>query len=136
MIEPDTRKAIYELHQRGMGIRELSRRLKVSRNTVRAIISQKGKVPVSARADAIHIDLELLKKLYEDCKGYKQRMHEKSEYAYGDVEDQDKQLLESLAWHQLILVFGSCPRDQRRHRCLGRCLPSRLQRRASRSSLV
>lgn len=77
MIEPEMRKAIYRLHLEGMGIRELSRRLKLSRNTVRAIIREKGRVPVSERADAIHIDPELLKKLYEECEGYKQRIHEK-----------------------------------------------------------
>jgi transposase len=77
MIEPEMRKAVYRLHQEGMGVRELSRRLKISRNTVRAIIMQKGQVPVSERADAISIDPELLKRLNEECEGYKQRVHEK-----------------------------------------------------------
>ena len=77
MIEPEMRKAVYRLHQEGMGVRELSRRLRISRNTVRAIIGQEGEVPPSARADAIRIDPELLSKLYEECEGYKQRIHEK-----------------------------------------------------------
>ncbi len=77
MIEPEMRKAVYRLHQEGMGVRELSRRLKISRNTVRAIIRQKGEAPPSARADAVRIDPELLRKLYEECEGYKQRIHEK-----------------------------------------------------------
>ena len=34
MIEPDKRKAIFLLHQEGMSIREIARRLGVSRNTV------------------------------------------------------------------------------------------------------
>jgi transposase len=77
MIEPDTRKAIYLLHKEGMPIRELSRRLKISRNTVRDIIRLKGEVPASARADTIHIDPGLLEELHKQCEGYKQRIHEK-----------------------------------------------------------
>jgi len=77
MIEPDTRKAIYLLHKEGMPIRELSRRLKISRNTIRGIIRPKGETPASTRADAIHVDPELLEQLHKQCKGYKQRMHEK-----------------------------------------------------------
>ena len=33
MIEPDKRKAIFLLHQEGMSVREISRRLGLSRNT-------------------------------------------------------------------------------------------------------
>ena len=77
MIEPELRKAIYELHLHGMRKRELSRRLKIDRKTVRRIIKEKGEVPSGSRADAITIDPELLQRLYEECKGYKQRMHEK-----------------------------------------------------------
>ena len=37
MIGPDMRNAIYQLHQAGMSLREISRRLHVSRNAVRRI---------------------------------------------------------------------------------------------------
>lgn len=40
MIGPDKRKAIYLLHEEGMGRRDIARRLKVSRNTVDAIIAR------------------------------------------------------------------------------------------------
>ncbi len=67
MIDPDKCKAVYLLHQEGMGVREISRRLNLSRNTVRRIIKQQGVVPVSPRKDKIHIDRELLERLYDDC---------------------------------------------------------------------
>jgi len=76
MINPDKRKAIYCLHEEGLGIREISRRLNVNRNTVRAIIDQKGAVPVSTRRDRIEIDRQLLVHLYVKCNGWIQRMHE------------------------------------------------------------
>lgn len=77
MIDPDKRQAIYCLHEEGMGIREISRRLRVSRNTVRAIIEQKGSVPDLPRKDKKEIDSELLRRLYTECNGWVQRIHEK-----------------------------------------------------------
>ena len=38
MIEADKRKAIFLLHQEGMSVRQIARRLGISRNTVRSII--------------------------------------------------------------------------------------------------
>ena len=49
MIEPDKRKAIYLLHQSGMSVRQISRRLGVSRNTVREVIAQEGQPPNGPR---------------------------------------------------------------------------------------
>ncbi len=43
MIDPDVRNAIYQLHQTGMSLREISRRLHVSRKAVRKIVKQQGK---------------------------------------------------------------------------------------------
>ena len=77
MIEADKRKAIYLLHQEGMSLKELVRRFKLSRNTVRAIIRKKGEMPVSNRRDKITIDTELLTRLYLECDGWIQRVHEK-----------------------------------------------------------
>ena len=76
MIEADTRKAIYLLHQQGMTYREISRRLGVSRNTVRRIIAQQGVVPENRR-EKQQIDEELLRRLYHECNGYCRRMYEK-----------------------------------------------------------
>jgi len=45
MINPEKRKVIFSLHEEGMGVREISNRLKISRNAVRTIIKQKGVVP-------------------------------------------------------------------------------------------
>src|SRR5210317_1976340 len=76
MIEADTRKAIYLLHQEGMPYREIARRLGVSRNTVRRIVAQQGVAQVIHRKKQ-HIDEELLRRLYHECHGYCQRVHEK-----------------------------------------------------------
>lgn len=76
MIEPNKRQAIYCLSNEGLSIREIARRLKVSRNTVRTIIKQKGDVPDSSRGDRITIDPELLQSLYDRCNGWVERVHE------------------------------------------------------------
>jgi transposase len=77
MIEADKRMAIYLLHQEGASLKQIVRQLKVSRNTVRAVIKQQGKVPLSTRRDKIRIDPELLGRLYEECHGWIQRVYEK-----------------------------------------------------------
>ena len=77
MIEADKRKAIFLLHEDGMSLREIARRLTVSRNTVRAIIAQEGEMPQSTRKDKQQIDEQLLCALHEQCGGRIQRMHEK-----------------------------------------------------------
>ena len=77
MIEADTRKAIFLLHQEGMGLREIERRLGVSRNTVRDIIEHKGEMPETVRRDKVHIDPEVLRRLYKECDSRSQRVHEK-----------------------------------------------------------
>ena len=77
MIEADKRKAIFLLHEEGMSAREIAQRLQVGRNTVRAIIVQEGQMPQPVRAPKQQIDPELLHRLYEQCQGWVQRMHEK-----------------------------------------------------------
>jgi transposase len=76
MIEADKRKAIYLLHQEGMPYHQIARRLRVGRNTVRRIVAQQGEMPVIHRRKQ-HIDEELLRRLYHECNGYCQRLHEK-----------------------------------------------------------
>jgi len=76
MKDANKRKAIFLLFNEGMGVREISRKLHVSTNTVSAIIAQKGEMPELARKDKIHIDPELLRRLHIRCEGYAQRMHE------------------------------------------------------------
>jgi transposase len=77
MIEADKRKAIFLLHEEGMSVREISRRMGADRSTVRAIIEQKGSMPHTTRKDKQHLEPELLRRLYGDCDGWIQRVHEK-----------------------------------------------------------
>jgi transposase len=76
MIDPDKRKAIFLLHQEGMGIRQIARRLRVSRNLVRRVIKEGGQMPAVVHADKQLIDEQLLRDLYQRCQGRVQRMHE------------------------------------------------------------
>jgi transposase len=77
MIEADKRKAIFLLHKEGMTIRDISNRLAVSRNTVRVVIQQNGVMPSSLHKVKTDIDTELLRRLFIECDGHIQRMHEK-----------------------------------------------------------
>jgi hypothetical protein len=77
MIEPDMRNAIYQLHLAGVPLNEISRQLHVSRNAVRAVVRQKGVMPKTVRKDKIHIDPDLLARLYRECDGWIERVHEK-----------------------------------------------------------
>ncbi len=77
MIDVDKCKAVFALHKQGMGVREISRRLRMGRNTVRRIIAVGGEMPRATRSDKQRIDPELLKELYEQCDGRAQRVHEK-----------------------------------------------------------
>ena len=64
------------LYNEGMGIREISRRLKISINTVSKIVDQKGELVETIRRDRISVDPELLRSLHTKCDGYVQRIHE------------------------------------------------------------
>jgi transposase len=77
MIDPDMRNAVFRLHQEGMSLREISRRLHLSRNAVRRIVRQQGRMLRKERHDKIQIDSELLERLYRECDGWLQRVHEK-----------------------------------------------------------
>ena len=68
MIGPDKRKAVFLLHQEGMPLREISRRLGLGRNSVRRIIAQEGQMPT--RSFTPPIDPELLRQLHQECDGY------------------------------------------------------------------
>src|SRR3989304_10622451 len=77
MIEPDVRNAIYQLHLAGTPQRAIARQFQVSPHTVRKIGRQEGAVPQTVRKDKIHIDRELLERLYRECGGWLERVHEK-----------------------------------------------------------
>ena len=77
MIGPERRSTIFLLHQGGMGVREIARRLHVSRNAVRGVIAEKGKMPSTLRSDRIELDEDLLRRLYGECDGFVERVYEK-----------------------------------------------------------
>jgi len=77
MIATDKRNAIFLLHQEGMPVHEIVRKLGVSRNTVRVIIRQGGVLPPRVRTDKKRLDEELLRRLYHQCQGRVVRVHEK-----------------------------------------------------------
>ena len=77
MIEADKRNAIFQLHREDMAIREIAERLAISRNTVRTVIQQNGVMPPSVHKARTDIDTDLLRRLFVECDGRVQRMHEK-----------------------------------------------------------
>jgi transposase len=79
VIDPEISLALFKLHEQGMPLRELARRFSISRNTVRRIIRAEGCGPGRRRPrrDRAQIDSELLQRLYRECNGWVQRMHEK-----------------------------------------------------------
>jgi transposase len=107
MIDADKRKAVFLLHQEGMGRNQIARQLQMSPNTVRAIIEQKGEMPFQTRSDKIQIDTELLKRLYSECDGYAQRVHEKL------VEEEHIQVQYSTLTRMLRELGVSRGRDER-----------------------
>jgi len=82
MISYEIREAIRMLQQQGRAIREISRALKISRNTVRRALrkSQPKPPPATAQDPAL---MEVLPEIYRRCKGNGVRIREvlKDEYA-------------------------------------------------------
>jgi transposase len=68
-----------------MSMREISRRLQISRKAVKAIIQQQGQCVPQPRRDKIHIDTELLERLHRECQGRVERMHEKLHEEYNST---------------------------------------------------
>jgi transposase len=62
-----------------MSVREIARRLRVSRKAIRRIIRHGGEVPPPSRKEKIRIDPDLLRRLHDECEGWKQRIQEKLE---------------------------------------------------------
>jgi len=76
MIEAGKRNAVFLLHQEGMSVREIAGRLALSRNTVRVIIEQQGRMPAPCRRARVQLDPELLRELYKRCDGWIERVCE------------------------------------------------------------
>jgi transposase len=78
MIDAKLRNDVLALHRYGLGVRDISRRVGVSRNSVRAIVKRYEKGESGReRKYKIPLDRELLERLYDECGGYAQRVHEK-----------------------------------------------------------
>ncbi|MCP4756976.1 MAG: helix-turn-helix domain-containing protein, partial [Proteobacteria bacterium] len=76
MIDRDKRAAVFQLHRQGMGKREISRLLRIGRNTVSDIVAAEGRMPLPTRNDAIDLDGEKPRRIYAECDSRVQRVHE------------------------------------------------------------
>ena len=110
MIATDKRKAVFLLLQEGMAVREIARRVAVSRNTVRAIIRQEGATPQPVRTNKQRLDEELLRRLYQECQGRMVRVYEKL------VEEEGVAVTYSTLTRRLRELGISQPQKQRCHR--------------------
>jgi transposase len=83
MITADKREAVFLLHQEGVAKRAIARQLRLSRNVVRRIIAQCGRMPPPIRGPRVVLDPDLLRQLHQECEGYAQRMMEKLREEHG-----------------------------------------------------
>ncbi len=77
MIDANRRKAVRALHEEGMSLREIARRLHISRRTLRRILDGPDEAVPRPRKRKVELDEELLRKLYADCEGFIERIREK-----------------------------------------------------------
>ena len=83
MIAEELRQAIRVLKDQGRPLREISRALKVSRNTVRRVLRERAQPKAPATEPRIQIIDELVPDLYRDCKGNAVRIGEVLKEAHG-----------------------------------------------------
>jgi hypothetical protein len=76
MIAEELRQAIRVLKAQGRPLREISRTLKVSRNTVRRVLREPPQSETPAQHPRIQAIVALLPELYRDCKGNAVRIGE------------------------------------------------------------
>jgi len=76
MIADELRQAILLLQAQGRALREISRMLKVSRNTVRRVLREPERPETPAEDPHLQAIVELLPELYRDCKGNAVRIGE------------------------------------------------------------
>jgi len=81
VIEEQTREVVRRLFEQGKPKRQIARFLNLDIKSVRGILSGPAGAP-RTRKDKIPLDVELLRRLYERCEGYAQRVQEvlKEEY--------------------------------------------------------
>ncbi|MFC1586448.1 helix-turn-helix domain-containing protein [Fibrobacterota bacterium] len=77
MIDADKRQAVLTLFKSGKSKKHIARLLEVDIKTVRQIIRDGGNTnSLKPRSDNIDVDDELLKSVYHQCDGFRQRVHE------------------------------------------------------------
>lgn len=76
MKAQDLQAAALTLYQQGQSKRAIARTLRINVKTVRTIIRTGSVRDVKLRTDKIGIDDALLAKVYSDCDGYLERMHD------------------------------------------------------------
>ena len=77
MIDRERRSAILTLKASGHGIKRIARLLKVSRNTVKKVLTQGPmEVPPVDRPEILLPYIDRIKELHKDCKGNIVRVHE------------------------------------------------------------
>ena len=83
MIKPDKRAAIFTLYEAGNTKRQIAKAVKADIKTVRkALTDGPEKLSVNAKRKIV-VDEELLRKEYQSCNGFIERMHEKLTEDYG-----------------------------------------------------
>ncbi len=82
MITPAYRQIILEMVNKGVSLREISRTLKVSRNTVRNVIKG-GEAPETARKTKYIEHLSVIRELFRECKGNVVRVREELQSRHG-----------------------------------------------------
>lgn len=84
MITPSYRQTILEMADKGVSIREISRTMKVARNSVRNIIKKGGKHS-AARESGYSRHLDVIKDLYRECQGNAVRVCEELASRHGII---------------------------------------------------
>ena len=80
MLDLDTRRAIFQLKTRGLGLRAIARALAISRNSVRAVLALgRADVPALEREQRCALHLDGLRQLYAECEGNRVRVWEEAQ---------------------------------------------------------
>ena len=77
MIDANRRRAVRTLHEEGMSLREIARRLHIGRRTLGRIVGDPDEAVPRPRKRKVELDEDLLRKLYADCEGFIERIREK-----------------------------------------------------------
>ncbi len=79
MLDLDTRRAVLQLKALGHGVRTIARTLKISRNSVRAVLAAGvAEVPGIEREQICDAHLDALRALYTECRGNRVRVWEEA----------------------------------------------------------